>query len=65
MAFSLLLSYYVSNFGRYNKAYGSLAGVFILMLYTYYCCLRASGQTPVLGPPPASARRVTPHLRDA
>ena len=38
MAFSLLLSYYVSNFGPYNKAYGSLAGVFILMLYNYYCC---------------------------
>jgi membrane protein len=36
LAFSIVFSLYVNNFGSYNKTYGSLAGVIILMLYTYY-----------------------------
>jgi membrane protein len=36
LVFSLLFSLYVNNFGSYNAAYGSLAGMVILMLYIYY-----------------------------
>jgi membrane protein len=36
LAFSLLFSFYVGNFGSYNETYGSLAGVIIFMLYIYY-----------------------------
>ena len=36
LVFSLVFSYYVGNFGSYNKTYGSLAGVIVLMLYVYY-----------------------------
>jgi membrane protein len=36
LVFSLLFSLYVNNFGSYSVAYGSLAGVVILMLYIYY-----------------------------
>jgi membrane protein len=36
LIFSLLFSFYVSNFSSYNETYGSLAGVAILMLYIYY-----------------------------
>jgi membrane protein len=36
LIFSLLFSLYVNNFGSYNAAYGSLAGIVILMLYIYY-----------------------------
>ncbi|MCZ4496098.1 MAG: ribonuclease [Thermoleophilia bacterium] len=36
LVFSLVFSYYVSNFGSYNKVYGTLAGAIILMLYVYY-----------------------------
>lgn len=35
LVFSLIFSYYVSNFGSY-ETYGTLAGVIILMLYFYY-----------------------------
>jgi membrane protein len=36
LIFSLLFSIYVENFGSYNKAFGSFAGIIILMLYIYY-----------------------------
>lgn len=36
LAFSLLFSLYANNFGSYNKAYGALAGVVVLMLYMYW-----------------------------
>ena len=39
LLFSLLFSFYVGNFGSYSASYGSLAGVIILMLYTYYSAL--------------------------
>ena len=33
--FSLILSYYVSNFGSYNKTYGSVGAIIILMMWFY------------------------------
>ena len=36
LGFSLLFSLYVEYSGSYNRAYGALAGVAILMLYLYY-----------------------------
>jgi membrane protein len=36
LAFSLLFSLYVNNFGSYNKTYGALAGLAVFLLYTYY-----------------------------
>jgi len=32
---SVAFSLYVDNFGRYNKTYGSVAGVTVLMLWLY------------------------------
>jgi membrane protein len=36
LAFSLLFSLYVNNFGSYNKTYGAVAGVALFLLYAYY-----------------------------
>jgi membrane protein len=32
---SLLVSYWVNNFGNYNKLYGSISAIFILMVFIY------------------------------
>jgi membrane protein len=36
LIFSLAFSLYVGNFGSYNKTYGTLAGVIVVLLYFYY-----------------------------
>lgn len=36
VSLSLLLSYYVANFGKYAITYGSLGGVIVLLIWMYY-----------------------------
>jgi membrane protein len=36
LVFSIAFSLYVNNFGNYNETYGTLAGVIVLLLYSYY-----------------------------
>src|SRR5262245_32139069 len=44
MIVSLGFKYYVDNFGNYNKVYGSIAGIIVIMLWLYW-----SGMVLLLG----------------
>lgn len=36
---SLLFSYFVNNFGAYNKIYGSIGSMIVIMLWMYFNCM--------------------------
>jgi membrane protein len=36
VVFAIIFSLYVNHFGTYNKVYGTLAGLAILLLFMYY-----------------------------
>ena len=51
---SVLFSLYVNNFGNYNKTYGTIAGVVVLMLWLYltsYIVLLGAGDQRRVGAP--------------
>ncbi|MHC1749772.1 MAG: YihY/virulence factor BrkB family protein [Cellulosilyticaceae bacterium] len=37
--FSLLFSIYIDNFSKYNQMYGSIGGIFILLIWLYTSCM--------------------------
>ena len=37
--FSLIFSVYVDNYGKYNQLYGSIGGVFVLLIWLYASCM--------------------------